>query len=203
VLVRDAAHVHFPWGGQGLNSGLEDAVNLGWKLAAQVHGWAPDGLLDSYHDERYPVAARVPWNVRAHLADPDPRIDPLRELIAELMGLDQVNYLGSMISGTDTVYDVGHPGVGRLVPDMSSDRGRRRHPGGAAPRGQAAFLGDRDDLADIVSGWAHRVDTVRISCEPILIRPDGYAAWSAPGNASTFRTALHRWFGEPNQVTSW
>ncbi|WP_406318981.1 FAD-dependent monooxygenase [Streptosporangium sp. NBC_01639] len=206
LVAGDAAHVHFPWGGQGLNTGLEDAANLGWKLAAHVRGWAPDGLLDSYHDERYPVAARVLWNVRAQtaLADPDPRIDPLRELFADLMGLDQVNdYLGSMISGTGTAYDVGHPGAGRLVPDLELTTA-----GGVVTlvellrAGRPLFLGDRDDLLDVVARWAHRVDTVEVSCEPILVRPDGYAAWSAPGDASTLRTALYRWFGEPDQVTA-
>ncbi|MFF5207899.1 FAD-dependent monooxygenase [Streptosporangium sp. NPDC000396] len=201
LVAGDAAHVHFPWGGQGLNTGMEDAMNLGWKLAAQVRGWAPDGLLDSYHGERHPVAARVLWNVRAQgaLADPDPRVDPLRELFADLMRLEQVNdYLSGMVSGTATTYDVGHPGAGRFAPDA-----KIKTADGAVTlvellhAGRPLFLGDDDELVDVAAEWAGRVDTVRARCEPQLVRPDGYVAWCAPGDASTLRTALHRWFGEP------
>ncbi|MEV8630634.1 FAD-dependent monooxygenase [Streptosporangium sp. NPDC051023] len=205
LVAGDAAHVHFPWGGQGLNTGLEDAVNLGWKLAAQVHGWAPEGLLDSYHAERHPVAARVLWNVRAQtaLADPDPRIDPLRELFAQLMGLEQVNaHLSGMLSATDTAYDVGHPGAGTLAPDaeLKTEDGPVRlvellHAG--RPLFLCGLSGQDDDLVDVAREWAGRVDTVRADCEPVLIRPDGYVAWRAPGTPKTLRTALERWFGEP------
>ncbi|ACZ91413.1 FAD-dependent monooxygenase [Streptosporangium roseum] len=214
LVAGDAAHVHFPWGGQGLNTGMEDAMNLGWKLAAQVRGWAPDGLLDTYHGERHPVAARVLWNVRAQtaLADPDPGVDPLRELFAELMRLDQVNdHLSAMISGTATAYDVGHPGAGRLAPDtelktadgaitlvelLRAGRPLFLCPPDGGADGAGPDGGERP--ADVAAEWAGRVDTVRAAqCEPRLIRPDGYVAWCLPGDAATLRAALRRWFGEP------
>ncbi|GAA3089941.1 FAD-dependent monooxygenase [Streptosporangium carneum] len=211
LVAGDAAHVHFPWGGQGLNTGLEDAVNLGWKLAAQVRGQAPEGLLDSYHAERHPVAARVLWNVRAQtaLAGPDPAIDPLRELFAELMRLREVNdYLSGMLSATDTVYDVGHPGAGAFAQDteLKTEGGTAGGTGGVGGvvtlvellrAGRPLFLGDDDRLVEVAREWAGRVDTVRARCEPVLIRPDGYVAWRSPGDPSTLRTALGRWFGKP------
>ena len=125
LLAGDAAHVHFPAGGQGVNLGLQDAVNLGWKLAAEVRGRAPDGLLDTYHGERQPVAAAVLHNVRAQVAlmDPDPRTDALRELFTELMRFDEVNaHLSTMITGAGVVYPVGgradDPLAGRMLPSL-------------------------------------------------------------------------------------
>ncbi|MFI9554312.1 FAD-dependent monooxygenase [Nonomuraea endophytica] len=202
LLAGDAAHVHFPWGGQGLNTGLEDAVNLGWKLAAEVQGQAPDGLLDSYHAERHPVAARVLWNVRAQtaLANPDPSVDPLRELFAELMGFDEVNtYLSGMISGVDTAYDVGVPGAGRMAPDLAikTDDGDIRLT--ELLRGGRPFLLDlagRDDLVEAVSGWPVEVVRGRAEheAEALLVRPDGYVAWTSRAGADTLGEALRRWF---------
>ncbi|MFB4279839.1 FAD-dependent monooxygenase [Nonomuraea sp. MTCD27] len=215
LLAGDAAHVHFPWGGQGLNTGLEDAFNLGWKLAAQVHGHAPDGLLDTYHAERHPVGARVLWNVRAQtaLADPDPSVDPLRELFAELMRFDDVNeYLSGMISGVHTAYDVGVPGAGRMAVDMVL-----KIPEGAGPpvrlvellragRPLLLDLAGRDDLVAVAEGWADRVDVVRAAAdhpaEALLIRPDGYVAWTSEAAGHPLRDALVRWFGPSAQNDS-
>ncbi|WP_049558447.1 FAD-dependent monooxygenase [Nonomuraea sp. SBT364] len=205
LLAGDAAHVHFPWGGQGLNTGLEDAFNLGWKLAAQIRGQAPAGLLDTYHAERHPVAARVLWNVRAQtaLADPDPSVDPLRELFAELMAVDGVNeHLSGMISGTHTVYDVGVPGAGRMAADLTL----KTAAGPAtlvellrAGRPLLLDLAGRDDLVAESAGWSDRVDVVRAAAdhpaEALLIRPDGYVAWTSEAAGHPLRDALERWFG--------
>ncbi|KAA2265736.1 polyketide oxidase [Solihabitans fulvus] len=215
LLAGDAAHVHFPTGGQGVNTGLQDAVNLGWKLAAQVAGWAPDGLLDSYHGERHPVAARVLWNVRAQVAlmRPGPEVDPLRELFAELLDLPQVNdRLGRMISGLDIAYDVGLPGVaaaGRLAEDRDLKTAdgpvrlaRLLHAG----RPVLLDLTDRADLRRVAEPVADRVDVVTAlpvvddGAGALLIRPDGYVAWAEHDHRrdpATLRAALTRWFGGP------
>src|SRR5262249_40760525 len=110
LLAGDAAHMHSPFGGQDLNLGLVDAVNLGWKLAAQVRGWAPHDLLDSYSAERHPVAARVLDNTRAQLVliRPDPLTTPLRQIVSDLMMTDDGNrFFGEMMSGIRTRYDLG------------------------------------------------------------------------------------------------
>ncbi|MFE9422322.1 FAD-dependent monooxygenase [Kitasatospora sp. NPDC006697] len=215
LLAGDAAHVHFPAGGQGLNLGLQDAVNLGWKLAATVNGWAPEGLLDSYHSERHPVAAEVLFNVRAQVAlmNPDPRTDSLRELFAGLMHLPQVNQvLSGMISGTAVCHDVGRPEdpqAGRLAPDLPLKLHNRAV--GLAELLHDAKpllldLGDRGELRQAARPWQDRVEVLTaVTDEPIgtdalLVRPDGYTAWSAQGRGSdreTLVTALRRWFGEP------
>ncbi|GAA0958885.1 FAD-dependent monooxygenase [Kribbella koreensis] len=212
-VAGDAAHVHFPAGGQGVNLGLQDALNLGWKLAAAVHGWAPDGLLDTYHSERHPIGARVLWNVRAQVAlmQPDPRVDWLRDLFRELMGLDQVNeYLGRMISGMDVAYDVGLPDAplaGELAPDLrlkTSDGitsvARLQHEG-------KAFLLDlagRSDLQAVAAGRSDRLTVLTanasswVGTDALLVRPDGYVAWSARGRDDdpiTLDRAIARWFG--------
>ncbi|TMR27312.1 polyketide oxidase [Nonomuraea zeae] len=208
LLAGDAAHVHFPWGGQGLNTGLEDAFNLGWKLAAEARGTAPDGLLDSYHAERHPVGARVLWNVRAQtaLADPDPAVDPLRELFAELMRFDQVNeYLSGMISAVDTTYDVGVPGAGRMAADLElkTAGGELRlaqalHGG----RGLLLDLAGRDDLVGTAARWGSRVDVLRGRADHVadalLVRPDGYVAWTSAARGHSLEASLERWFGAPD-----
>ncbi|MFI0453769.1 FAD-dependent monooxygenase [Actinomadura sp. 6N118] len=208
LLAGDAAHVHFPAGGQGVNTGMQDAVNLGWKLAATVQGQAPHDLLDTYHSERHPVGARVLWNTRAQVAlmNPDPAVTPLRELFTELMHLDQVNeYLGGMISGLDIVYDVGRPDdplAGRLAPDMELKNGQ-----GAirlvellhAGRPVLLDLTDSPVLRETAHAWAARVDVMTAvtnveSAAAVLIRPDGYVAWSGE-DPETLRAALICWFG--------
>lgn len=214
LLAGDAAHVHFPAGGQGLNLGLQDAVNLGWKLAAQVQGWAPEALLDTYHAERHPVAAKVLYNVRAQVAlmNPDPRTDALRELFTELMHMPQVNeYLSGMISGTAVRYDIGDPAdpmAGLLAPDLPLKTGdaetglaEQLHSG----RPLLLDLGGRGDLLEAARPWADRVSTLSAVTDvrtpgALLVRPDGYTAWSAagvPDDARTLTAALRAWFGSP------
>ncbi|MFI7112136.1 FAD-dependent monooxygenase [Nonomuraea sp. NPDC050227] len=205
LLAGDAAHVHFPWGGQGLNTGLGDAFNLGWKLAAEVRGEAPAGLLDSYHAERHPVGARVLWNVRAQsaLAHPDPAVDPLRELFAELMRFDQVNeYLSGMIAGVDTAYDVGVPGAGRMAPDLAVKTAGGVVRTAELLRGGRALLldlGGRDDLVAAAAPWADRLEIVRggaeHDAEALLVRPDGYTAWTSEARGHPLEAALARWLG--------
>jgi 2-polyprenyl-6-methoxyphenol hydroxylase-like FAD-dependent oxidoreductase len=226
LLAGDAAHVHFPAGGQGLNLGLQDALNLGWKLAATVHGWAPEALLDTYHDERHPVAAAVLENVRAQVAlmDPDPRTDALRELFARLMRLPQVNQvLSGMVSGTSVRYDVGlpeDPWAGRMAPDLALKTARGNT--GLAEllhraRPVLLLLADRPELRAAAEPWGDRVDTVaavadgsaETGTDALLVRPDGYAVWSAEDRraaaadaaaADRLTAALGRWFGAPAPV---
>ncbi|MFI5823401.1 FAD-dependent monooxygenase [Streptomyces rishiriensis] len=170
LLAGDAAHIHFPIGAQGLNLGLQEAMNLGWKLAAEVRGDAPEALLDSYHDERHPVARRVLQETRAQLAlmNPDPRTDPLRELFGELLALAPVNaHLSALVAGTDVGYPQdghAHPWTGRAVPDLAlkTEDGRTRiaellHPG----RGILLDLTDSDALSAPARTWAPRIDLVR------------------------------------------
>jgi len=216
LLAGDAAHVHFPAGGQGLNTGLQDAVNLGWKLAAQVQGWAPEGLLESYHSERHPVGADVLQNVRAQVAlmNPDPAADALRELFSTLMQMDEVNdYLAGMITGTDIRYNCGLPRdpiAGSFVDDavLKTEEGQVTVADLLqAGRGVLLVLGDLPDVEAAALGWASRVDTVRAVSDrnlgfgSVLLRPDGYAAWSAQegsGDLGSLNTALTRWFGAPS-----
>ncbi|WP_424217620.1 FAD-dependent monooxygenase (plasmid) [Streptomyces sp. BI20] len=219
LLAGDAAHVHFPAGGQGVNLGLQDAVNLGWKLAAEIRGHAPAGLLDTYESERGPVADAVLHNVRAQVAlmDPAPRTDALRELFSDLMRFDQVNaLLGTMVSGVGVAYRVGaRPGdplAGRLVPDLplkTADGPTRLaellHPA----RPLLLDTTGRADLRTLAAPWGDRVDTVRATApegtdpwgtDAVLVRPDGYALWSARNTTTdpeALRTALHHWFGPP------
>lgn len=228
-LLGDAAHVHFPIGGQGLNTGLQDAVNLGWKLAAAVQGWAPEGLLDTYALERHPVAARVLMNTRAQLSLMFPLEDaqPLREVLGELLGLEEVSrHLVHMIAGVDIRYPVAErSGVGA---DAGADPAVGAHPllGERVPDAKLVteagetsvdhvLRGGRSVLLDLsggdgepfdVTGWKDRVDVVRaapaadLDTSAVLIRPDGYAAWLRPGGdggESGLRAALTGWLGAP------
>jgi 2-polyprenyl-6-methoxyphenol hydroxylase-like FAD-dependent oxidoreductase len=175
LFAGDAAHIHLPVGGQGLNLGLQDAVNLGWKLAAQVRGHAPDGLLDSYHGERHPVAARVLLSTRAQavLGVPDPDAAAVREIVTGLLAVPEARRAVALeISGIGLTY----PGVAARA-DVP-----------AAPDGRAVLVG-----AALPAGWADRVET-RSGTELKLVRPDGYVVWSGgPG----LEDALHQWLGQP------
>jgi 2-polyprenyl-6-methoxyphenol hydroxylase-like FAD-dependent oxidoreductase len=205
LLAGDAAHVHPPVGGQGLNLGIQDAVNLGWKLAAAVNGWAPAGLLDSYETERRPVAAAVLDNTRAQmlLLETDPGPQALRRLLTELMGFDEVNrHLIGKVVAIDIRYDVGDESdrsgvLGRRLRDLPLADG---HLYGLMHAGRGLLLDRTGSLS--VDGWADRVDRIRTvelptSHDPaVLLRPDGHVVWFGD-NGAGLRQALARWFGAP------
>jgi rifampicin monooxygenase len=201
-LAGDAAHVHPPIGGQGLNLGLQDAFNLGWKIAAQANGWAPADLLDTYDAERRPVAADVFDTIRAQieLTEPGPGPEAARRLLAQLLTLDDANrYLVEKIAGIGIRYDVGGdiPIVGRRLRDVALSDGRlfdRMHAG----RG---LLLDRNGSVP-VDGWHDRIDHVvdgsdELDHDAYLLRPDGYVVWSGDDAAGS-DAALTRWFGVPS-----
>jgi 2-polyprenyl-6-methoxyphenol hydroxylase-like FAD-dependent oxidoreductase len=210
LLAGDAAHIHPPFGGQGLNLGLQDAANLGWKLAAVVQGWAPDGLLDSYITERHPVAAGVLTNTRAQIAimRADPHSRAMRELFDELIqttpGL--TNRLGDITQGLDIQYEMGsrtHPLVGRHAPDLPAMEDAMR-----LPRPVLFDLYGSAGLRTAVDGWTDRVDvralTASTDLAALLVRPDGYVAWAVDGEVEAddlteLRATLTRWFGEPRR----
>ncbi|MFG1930390.1 FAD-dependent monooxygenase [Mycobacterium sp. NPDC048908] len=210
-LVGDSAHVHSAMGGPGLNLGMQDAMNLGWKLAAAVNGWAPTGLLDTYHSERFPVGQRVMMQSLSQTAlfRPGPEIAALRELFAELLQLPGVGaHMAHLLAGSDVRYDTGddHPLSGRLVPDLTFVDGCRV--ADLLHRGRPVVLDLSGRLGDAVDGWADRVDVVVGSSDntdacAVLIRPDGYVAWAADDFEAADRdrlgTALHRWVGAPSR----
>jgi bifunctional hydroxylase/dehydrase len=221
LLAGDAAHIHLPAGGQGLSIGVQDAVNLGWKLAATVTGWAPDGLLDTYHSERHPVGARVLRNTRAQgtLNLSGKSVEPLRAVMSELIAIPAVaRHLSGMVSGLDIRYDMGeqgHPLLGARMADRELDLaggGREQiarllH----TARGVLVTADDCDETSRCAAGWSDRVELVRVkgfpagpeegavTTESVLIRPDGYVAWAAPGGGQLAQ-ALHRWFGAARQA---
>jgi 3-(3-hydroxy-phenyl)propionate hydroxylase len=216
LLAGDAAHVHPPQGGQGLQTGVQDAVNLGWKLAQVVDGTSPDGLLDTYHAERHPVAARVLRNTMAQVAlsDTDERTEALRDVVTQLLGMDEPRKrFAAMMSGLDLRYDFGegHPLLGRRMPDLDLVTA-----GGPCrvftllhgARGVLLNLGEPSSLD--ASPWADRVAAIDAeyhgtwelpvlgqvaSPAAVLIRPDGYVAWVGDGADTGLRDALTTWFG--------
>jgi 2-polyprenyl-6-methoxyphenol hydroxylase-like FAD-dependent oxidoreductase len=218
LLAGDAAHVHPPVGGQGLQIGVQDAVNLGWKLAQVIKGTSPESLLDTYQAERHPVAARVLRNTMAQTAllRSDDRTEALRDTMSELLSMDEPRkWVAGMMSGLDIHYDLGagHQLVGRRMPDLEL----------VAPTGpvrvftllhhaQAVLLNLGKPLGFDISPWAHRV--VAIDAQyigewelpvlgqvaapaAVLIRPDGYVAWVGDGTDTGLRDALNTWFGSP------
>ncbi|MDD7967000.1 rifampin monooxygenase [Actinomycetospora lemnae] len=200
-LAGDAAHVHPPVGGQGLNLGIQDAVNLGWKLAAAVAGWAPEGLLDSYEAERHPVGADVLWSSRAQmeLMSTEPGARAVRRLVTELLAYEDVRrHLTEKITRTATRYDLGgeHELVGRRLRDIALGRGRL-YP--LLHEGRGLLLDQTGRLA--VTGWADRVDHVvdvseELDVPAALLRPDGHLAWVGEDQEG-LTAALPRWFGSP------
>jgi 2-polyprenyl-6-methoxyphenol hydroxylase-like FAD-dependent oxidoreductase len=208
LLAGDAAHVHSPFGGQGLSLGLVDAANLGWKLAAVVRGEMPDSLLDTYTAERRPVAEAVLDNTRAQVAimRPDPQSGALRDLVASLMQFDDVNRLiGEMMSGLSTRYDLGSEvdDVGRLIGDRTIGHGDA----GVSPQvslydvmqdGMGVLLdaSPEGNASRLVEASTRRVRCLAVDTGPsMLIRPDACVAWVGEG-ASTdgLDEALRRWF---------
>ncbi|MCX4651243.1 rifampin monooxygenase [Streptomyces microflavus] len=204
LLAGDAAHIHPPTGGQGLNLGVQDAFNLGWKLAAEVNGWAPEGLLDSYHTERHPVGARVLDNTRAQitLLGTGPGATALREMFAKLMDFEEVNrYVTGMITAVDVRYDLGegHELLGRRLRDLPLGQGRLYE---LMHGGRGLLLDRTGELS--VAGWEDRVDHVADAAEEldvpaVLLRPDGHVAWAGE-EQKELNGALPRWFGAPVPV---
>lgn len=201
LLAGDAAHIHPPVGGQGLNLGVQDAFNLGWKLAAQIRGWAPPTLLATYHTERHPVAADVLDNTRAQMellsTEPGPRA--VRKLLSELMDFDEVNrHLTEKIIATGVRYDLGgdHPLVGRRIPDVALNQGRLYE---LMHDGRGLLLDRTGRLS--VAGWADRVDHVADAGEELqvpaaLLRPDGHVAWVGDDQTDLLGP-MTQWFGAP------
>ncbi|MFD8595274.1 FAD-dependent oxidoreductase [Kitasatospora sp. NPDC059646] len=202
LLAGDAAHIHPPTGGQGLNLGVQDAFNLGWKLAAEVNGWAPAGLLDSYHAERHPVGASVLANTRAQitLLDDGPGAAALRELFARLMDFTEVNrHITGVITAVDIRYDFGEGPelLGRRQRDVALADGRLY---GRMHAGRGLLLDRTGGLS--AGDWPDRVDLVRDECPElaapaVLLRPDGHVAWLGDDQAG-LAAALTRWFGAPS-----
>jgi len=215
LLAGDAAHVHSPMGGQGLNTGVQDAVNLGWKLAQVVHGTSPESLLETYHAERHPIGARVLKTTMAQtaLSRGDVRMDAVRETMSELMRMDEPRKrYAAMMSGLDIHYDLGagHPLLGRRMPDLEllTERGPQRvftllHD--ARP-----LLIHLDEPALDIAPWADRVRRIdaryaggwelpvlgAVSAPAaVLIRPDGHVAWVGDGTDQGLHDALTTWFG--------
>jgi len=199
LLAGDAAHIHPPTGGQGLNLGIQDAFNLGWKLAAEVNGWAPEGLLDSYQAERRPVAADVLDNTRAQmeLMSLEPGAQAARRLVSELMDFEDVNrYLIEKITAIGIRYDFGegHELLGRRLRDVQLKGGRLYR---LMHGGRGLLLDQAGRLS--VTGWADRVDRVvdvseELNVPAVLLRPDGHVAWVGEDQQDLLNQ-LPRWFG--------
>ena len=216
LLAGDAAHVHPPDGGQGLNTGVQDAVNLGWKLAQVVKGTSPESLLDTYHAERHPIAARVPRNTMASVAlrREDERTKALRDTMSELLGMEEPRkHFAAMMSGLDIHYDLGegHPLLGRRMPDLDLVTAndplrvfallhRARpvllnlgEPGGF----DITPWADRVQLIDAryVGPWELPVVGAVTAPAAVLVRPDGYVAWVGDLTQPGLAEALTTWFG--------
>lgn len=215
LLAGDAAHIHFPIGGQGLNTGVQDAVNLGWKLGQVVNGTSRESLLDSYHAERHPVAARVLHNTMAQsvINAPGPRVAALRDTISDLLELDEVRHrVAAMMCGLDIHYDLGpgHVLLGRRIPDLdlhSNDGPIRLY---TLLHDSRALLLNFDQPAHLnIRRWAHRVTAVNVRGDrtwtlpilgeiaapaAVLVRPDGYIAWIGDHRAIDLDDTLNRWF---------
>jgi 2-polyprenyl-6-methoxyphenol hydroxylase-like FAD-dependent oxidoreductase len=219
LVAGDAAHVHPPQGGQGLNTGVQDAVNLGWKLAQVLDGTSPASLLDTYHAERHPVAARVLHNTMAQVAlqTGDDRHAALRDVVTDLLGMDEPRRrIAGMLSALDVHYDLGegHPLLGRRLPDLDLHTA-------AGPLRTFSLLHDaRPVLLNLgaaggldVASWSGRVRLVEAGCsgewrlpvlgaitapDAVLVRPDGHVAWVGTGTSLGLADALTTWFGPPN-----
>jgi 2-polyprenyl-6-methoxyphenol hydroxylase-like FAD-dependent oxidoreductase len=216
LLAGDAAHIHFPIGGQGLNTGIQDAVNLGWKLAQVVNGVSGEQLLDTYHAERHPVAARVLHNTMAQTAlnGPGERIDALRDTVAELLTMHEPRTrIAAMMCGLDIHYDLGegHPLLGHRMPDLDlhTPSGPARlftllHQahgllltfGGHACDFDITPWSDRVSMFDVHYSGAWKLPVIGEVTAPdaALVRPDGHVAWVGDGTTAGLPEALNRWF---------
>jgi 3-(3-hydroxy-phenyl)propionate hydroxylase len=221
LLAGDTAHVNPPQGGQGLNIGVQDAVNLGWKLAQVVDATSPDTLLDTYHSERHPVGARVLHHSMAMVAlrTPDDRQRALRDTVAELLSMDEPRRrIAGMLSGLDVHYDLGagHPLLGRRMPDLDL------HTADGPTRVFTLLHDARPVLLNLgppgafdIAPWAHRVRSVDAGYDgawelpvlgeiaapvAVLIRPDGHVAWAGDLTDPELPRALTTWFGAATRV---
>jgi len=224
LLAGDAAHIHSPAGGQGIGLGIQDAVNLGWKLAQVVHGTSADSLLDSYHAERHPAGARALAHsmVVSALQRQDPRLVAVRDVLDELVVMDEPRrHMVGVISGLDLRYDLGegHPVLGRRMPDLDLRVGEE------VVRVYSLLHGARAVLVDLaasgaldVGPWTDRVQLVEASPADasqaqawelpvvgtvpaptaVLVRPDGHVAWVGEGTTAGLEEALTTWFGAPS-----
>ncbi|MGO8826561.1 MAG: FAD-dependent monooxygenase [Acidimicrobiales bacterium] len=218
LLAGDSAHVHYPAGGQGLSLGVQDAVNLGWKLAQVVNGTSPDSLLDTYQGERHPVAARALQHTMAQgvLQRQDDRMKALVDMVSELASMDEPRKrLAGIISGLDIRYELGegHPLLGRRMPDLdlvTADGPLRAFT--LLHHAKAVLLNLGEPGAYDITPWADRVQLIDaeypgpwelpvlgVVTAPtaVLIRPDGYVAWVGAGTDAGLRDALTTWFGTP------
>lgn len=222
LLAGDSAHVHYPAGGQGLNTGVQDAVNLGWKLAQVIAGTSPATLLDTYHAERHPVAARVLRNTMAQvelLRRLNDRIKALRDTVSDLVAMDEPRRrLAAEMTGLGVRYDLGegHPLLGRRMPDLdlvTSDGTRRVFSFLHAARPVLVNLGEPASID--ITPWSDRVQLVDASYAgpwelpaigsvaaptAVLVRPDGYVAWVGEGSDAGLVEALSTWFGAPRST---
>ena len=211
LLAGDAAHIHSPLGGQGMNTGLSDAMNLGWKLAATVQGWAPEDLLDTYTEERHPAGAWALEWTRAQVAimRPDPYAHAIANVIRDLVETREgTSYFVDKVSGISLHYASGdHPLVGRSAPDLEFEDGARLgellHDG----TGLMVELAGKAEAAPLIQAWAGRVKHLAATAKDtkgltgLLVRPDGFVAWAADENAESdlpgLKKSLSRWFGDP------
>ena len=218
LLAGDAAHIHHSVGGQGLNTGVQDAVNLGWKLAQVIKGTSPENLLDSYHAERHPVAARVLRNTMAQIAllrRADDHLQAVRDIISELLGMEEPRKrLAAELSGLGIRYELGegHPLLGRRMPDLDLATASGPLRIFTLLHGARPLLVNFGEHIDITP-WADRVQMIDARYDgawelpalgaiaapaAVLIRPDGYVAWVGDGTILGLADALTTWFGAPS-----